>query len=130
LISHRITEVPGSSAYYAGGITAYSNELKIRLLNVKEELIQKYGAVSPQVAAAMAEGLRQLYGVDLALSSTGIAGPGGGTLEKPVGLVYLGLASADGTTTKEMRFLWNRSENKVASAQAALTLLWQHLREL
>lgn len=130
LISHRITEVPGSSAYYLGGITAYSNEMKIRLLNVKEELIQKYGAVSPQVAAAMAEGLRQLYGVDLALSSTGIAGPGGGTPKKPVGLVYLGLASADGTTTKEMRFLWNRSENKVASAQAALTLLWQHLREL
>lgn len=130
LISHRITEVPGSSVYYAGGIMAYSNTWKIKLLGVKEELIQKYGAVSPQVAAAMAEGLRKQYGVDLGLSSTGIAGPGGGTPQKPVGLVYLGLASPSGTITKEMKFLWNRSENKVAAAQAALTLLWQHLREL
>lgn len=130
LISHRITEVPGSSVYYVGGITAYSNTWKTKLLGVKEELIQEYGAVSPQVAAAMAEGLRKQYGVDLGLSSTGIAGPGGGTQQKPVGLVYLGLASPDGTTTKEMKFLWNRSENKVAAAQAALTLLWQYLREL
>ncbi len=90
--------------------------------------MQEYGAVSPQVARAMAEGMRKNFGVDLALSTTGIAGPGGGTAKKPVGLVYLALAYPGGIVTREERFCWNRTENKIAAAQAGLVLLWQYLK--
>ena len=130
LIGHRITEVSGSSRYFLGGVVAYSNELKTKLLGVDQELIQEHGAVSPEVAAAMATGMRTRYGADIAIATTGIAGPSGGSTGKPVGLVYLGLATAEGTSTQKRNFMWKRSENKVASAQAGLTWLWQYLSRL
>lgn len=127
LLSHRITGVPGASAYFQAGIIAYDNMIKEKTLGVEKALLQEFGAVSPQVARAMAEGMRKYHGVDLALSTTGIAGPGGGTAKKPVGLVYLALAYPDGTVTREARFCWDRTENKIAAAQAGLVLLWQYL---
>jgi len=127
LISHRITGVPGSSTYFQMGIVAYSNRCKQKLLGVDKELLRKYGAVSPQTARAMAEGMREHCGVDVALSTTGIAGPGGGTPKKPVGLVYLALAHAGGTIVRRENFSWDRENNKTAAAQAGLVLLWEFL---
>ncbi len=122
-----ITNVAGSSDYYCGGVIAYANAAKERLLAVPAEMLRAHGAVSAEVASAMATGARQLLQVDLALSTTGIAGPGGGSAEKPVGLVYVALASAEGT--QKRRYLWrgSRSENKRASIRAALELLIDYL---
>jgi nicotinamide-nucleotide amidase len=127
LLSHRITGIPGSSAYFLAGVVAYDNRIKEEILGVEKALLQEYGAVSPQVAKAMAEGMRKRYGVDLAVSTTGIAGPGGGTAKKPVGLVYLALAHPEGTVVREERFCWDRVENKIAAAQSGLVMLWQYL---
>jgi|CZCB01.1.fsa_nt_gi nicotinamide-nucleotide amidase len=127
LLGHRITEVPGSSAYFMLGIVAYSNEAKKKLLGVEEETLRCHGAVSPETAEAMAKGLRRRYGVDLGLATTGIAGPGGGTPEKPVGLVYTALAAPGGVQVLCHHFPWDRTENKLATAQAGLTMLWQYL---
>src|SRR5688500_4985133 len=90
LIGSRLTEVPGASSYFMEGVVSYSNEAKARTLNVAKPLLDEFGAVSAEVAGAMAEGMRNRSGTDYAISVTGIAGPGGGTEEKPVGLVYLG----------------------------------------
>ena len=95
LIAHRLTNVPGSSAYFLGGVVAYANEVKERVLGVRPETLRRYGAVSREVALEMARGVRRLLGADIALSATGIAGPAGGTPEKPVGLVYVALVAAD-----------------------------------
>lgn len=92
LISHRITNVPGSSDYYKGSVTAYSNEVKSRVVGVREDTINQYGAVSHQVAEEMAQGGRKLLAADICLADTGIAGPTGATQEKPVGLFYIGLS--------------------------------------
>ncbi len=97
-----ITAIAGVSAYYLGGVVSYANQAKIELLGVPAGLIETHGAVSPEVAAAMAEGVRNRLGADLGVSTTGVAGPGGGTPEKPVGLVYLGLATAKGTDTHRL----------------------------
>jgi len=127
LLAARITDIPGSSAYFAGGVIAYSNAIKERLLQVPSSVLERHGAVSAETALAMARGVRALLGVDLALAVTGIAGPAGGTPEKPVGLVYIALAWAQGEEGR--RFLWsgNRQENRAWSAQAALELLREHL---
>ena len=95
LIAHMITAIPGVSPYYLGGVVTYANESKTELLGVPAELIEAHGAVSPEVAAAMAEGVRTRLGATIGISTTGVAGPGGGTPEKPVGLVYLGLSTAE-----------------------------------
>lgn len=129
LIGHRITEIPGSSAYFMGGVVSYSNEAKQHMLGVDAAILEAHGAVSPETAKAMAEGARQRFGVDIALASTGIAGPGGGSDEKPVGLVYLALATSDGTKVTKNLFRWDRSQNKIATAQTGLTMLWQYLVE-
>jgi nicotinamide-nucleotide amidase len=123
LIASRLTDISGSSAYLLGGVVAYSNEAKSALLHVRQGTLIAYGAVSEPTAAEMATGARALFGTDYALSVTGIAGPGGGTPEKPVGLTYIGLASADGVQVR--RFVWegDRLENKRQSADAALQLL-------
>ena len=97
LISHLITNVPGSSNYFKGSVMAYSNAIKRKMVGVKSSTLGEYGAVSPQVAMEMAEGGRKALVVDICIADTGIAGPGGSTLEKPVGLFYLGLAHKDGT---------------------------------
>ena len=124
LIGHRLTQIPGSSAYVDRGIVCYSNQAKIDLLGVPAALLQQHGAVSAEVAATMATGVRQRSGTSVGLSVTGIAGPGGATETKPVGLVYVGLSDEKGTTTtREFRFHGDRSVIKQRSSQAALDLL-------
>ena len=127
LLGHRITNVSGSSAYFQGGVISYSNEAKERILGVAHEILVEYGAVSKETALAMALGARRLLDTDIAVSVTGIAGPTGGTPEKPVGLVYIGLA-AEGVELSQ-RHIWegDRSHNKERSAQAALELLLTYL---
>lgn len=129
LVGHRITNVSGSSAYFTGGVITYSNLAKERLLGVPHETLVEHGAVSEATALAMAQGARRLFATDLALSVTGIAGPTGGTPEKPVGLVFIGLA-AEGTDLWE-KHLWKgqRGENKEQSAEAALALLLKYLEQ-
>jgi nicotinamide-nucleotide amidase len=130
LVCHRLTNLHGSSAYFIRGEVVYSNEAKERLLGVPHELIAEHGAVSRPVALAMAVGMRQVAGTDLALGITGIAGPGGGTATKPVGLTYIALASGDGVTCCEYRFLADRDTNKLLASQKALDILRRHLLSL
>jgi nicotinamide-nucleotide amidase len=103
LVAAAITEVPGSSGYFVGGIVSYSNAAKETLLDVPRTLLEAHGAVSPEVAVAMAMGARARFGSDLAVSVTGVAGPDGGTVEKPVGLVYLGAATQGGTRHQQLQ---------------------------
>lgn len=130
LISHLITNVPGSSDYYRGSITAYSNDVKIKVVGVREATINRYGAVSPQVAEEMAQGGCQVLAVDICLSDTGIAGPSGATPGKPVGLFYLGLAHQGRTESRKHNFQGNREQNKLAASQAALSWLKEYLLSL
>ena len=122
-----ITDIPGSSDYFPGGVIAYSNEAKERVLGVPHEIIAERGAVSAEVVIRMAEGARRLFRADLALAISGIAGPGGGTADKPVGLVYIALATARDTQWR--RYIWSgdRRENKRASVQAALEWVVEYL---
>ncbi len=128
LVGHRITNVPGSSEYFVRGYVVYSNAAKITDLGVNEDTIKQYGAVSPQTARQMAEGARRKSGADFGLAITGIAGPGGGSKEKPVGLVYISLATPGDTIVERYRFSGSREQIKQRSAQAALTLLWKAVR--
>lgn len=130
LISHLITNVPGSSDYYKGSITAYSNQAKISLVGVREETLKKHGAVSFQVAEEMAQGGRRALDVDICLADTGIAGPSGATKEKPVGLFYIGLSHQSGTYSRKHNFTGNRRQNKKAAAEAALSWLKEYLMGL
>jgi nicotinamide-nucleotide amidase len=127
LVSHLITEVPGSSAYFVGGFVTYSDALKREAVGVPDEVLAAHGAVSAQVAMAMATGGRERTGADLAVSVTGIAGPDGGSPSKPVGLTYV--AVADGAGVAVRRFVWggDRAENKRLSAAAALELLLERV---
>src|SRR5262249_45268814 len=102
LIAHLITAIPGASGYYLGGVVSYSNLAKTSMLDVPRELIERHGAASPEVAEAMAAGARARFGSDIGISATGVAGPTGGTDEKPVGLVYLGLASSNGVESRRL----------------------------
>jgi PncC family amidohydrolase len=126
-IADRITNVPGSSDYFKGSVVAYSNEVKTALLGVKKATIENYGAVSEQTALEMAEGGRKLLDVDICVSDTGIAGPSGGTSEKPVGLFYLGLATKNENLSQKHVFPGSREENKRDAAEAALNMLKQYL---
>jgi PncC family amidohydrolase len=123
LVGHLLTEVPGSSAYVRGGVIAYADEVKRAQLGVPAEVLAAHGAVSAQVAVAMAEGVRERLGTDLGVGVTGVAGPDGGSEAKPVGLAYVAVAAPAGTIVR--RFLWpgDRSENKRDSARAAIELL-------
>lgn len=129
LIGHRITNVPGSSDYYQGSVTAYSYDVKELILNVRHDTLYRHGAVSEQTAQEMAQGVRCALRADVGLSVTGIAGPGGGTAEKPVGLIYIALAVPDGGWVE--RYMWHgdRLENKRRSAEAALDLLRRYLED-
>jgi PncC family amidohydrolase len=129
LLGHRLTNVPGSSDYFVGGVVAYSYSAKERVLDVHHDTLYDHGAVSEQTALEMARGARRLFGSDVALSVTGIAGPGGGMPGKPVGLVYIALSARDQEACH--RFVWegDREANKAHSAQAALELLVAYLRE-
>ena len=130
LISHRITNVPGSSDYYRGSVTAYSNEAKIKIVGVKTETINQYGAVSSPVAEEMARGGRRILAADICLADTGIAGPGGATPGKPVGLFYIGLAHAGGNHSRKHNFRGNREQNKRRAAESALRWLKEYLATL
>ena len=127
LVGHLITETAGSSAYYIGGFVTYSDALKQAMVAVPAEVLEAHGAVSAQTAVAMATGGRARTGADVAGAVTGIAGPDGGSAEKPVGLTYVAVADATGTDVR--RFLWtgDRGENKRASAQALLELLLERI---
>jgi PncC family amidohydrolase len=126
-VSARITAISGSSGYFLGGIVAYSNAAKASLLGVSEETLATRGAVSAECAREMAAGARRAFGADLAVATTGIAGPGGATERKPVGLVYIGLAGPDGVTTEEFRFPGGRSVVTNAATEAALLILLRGL---
>ncbi|HLY25213.1 MAG TPA: CinA family protein [Aggregatilineales bacterium] len=127
LILHRLTNVPGSSAYVMGGFVTYSNEAKVKFARVSKKTLMRHGAVSEETALEMAMGVRAAFGTDLALSVTGIAGPGGGTDHKPVGLTYIALGSPSGE--RVVRYVWtgDRESNKQQSAEAALKLLYDYL---
>ena len=125
LVGAALTGLPGSSAWYLGGVVAYANELKIRLLGVPAEILAANGAVSLDTARAMAAGARAATGADFAVSITGIAGPSGGTPEKPVGLVFIGVAAPHGTATFKHHFSGSRAEIRQAATEAAL----RHLLE-
>lgn len=129
LVGHRLTSVPGSSDYYLGGVVAYSYDAKERVLGVRHDTLYDFGAVSAETALEMARGARRLLHADLAVAVTGIAGPGGGTPDKPVGLVYIALSSRRQDVYR--RFVWNedRDGNKERSAQAALEMIVEYLAE-
>jgi PncC family amidohydrolase len=123
LIGHRLTQLPGISDFYLGGVVAYSNAVKCAILGVSAQTLAVYGAVSEAVAREMASGARRIFCSDYALSVTGIAGPGGGTSEKPVGLVYIALAGPSGVSVRECRFSGDRGSVKEQSATASLEML-------
>ena len=127
MVGARLTAVPGSSDVFVGGVVCYDNRLKAELLGVDPALIAAHGAVSAEVAAAMASGVRERLGVDLAASVTGIAGPGGGSDDKPVGTVWLGVAGPEGVETIRTVFGGGREEIRARAAQGALRLLLGHL---
>jgi nicotinamide-nucleotide amidase len=123
LLAHRITSVPGSSAYFLEGLVTYSNQSKVRTLKVSAKLIKEHGAVSQEVARTMAVNLKEKTGADFTLSTTGIAGPGGGSESKPVGLVFIGLAFPGGVEVKENFFRGDRQQVKFQTTQKALDML-------
>ena len=128
LLGSRITDVAGSSEYFLGGVIAYQNGVKEALLHVPHGVITSHGAVSSETAEAMAVGCRDLFKSDIAVSITGIAGPSGGSDEKPVGLTYIGLATERGVISR--RFLWDgsRTQNKEASVRAAMEMVLSALQ--
>ena len=128
LIAHRITNVPGSSAYFIGGVVSYSNEMKTTLLGVGDEILAEHGAVSDPVGRAMAEGAQSRFGADYAVACTGVAGPGGGTEEKPVGLVYIAVASPRGTRVERYRLDGDRQAVKEQTAELALGMLLESIQ--
>lgn len=128
-LSHALTDVPGASAFFIGGIIAYQNHVKTAWLDVPERTLRTHGAVSAESADAMARGCRAQFDTDIAVSITGIAGPAGGTPEKPVGLVYLAIASQVTTRVIERRFAGGRNEVRSQSIVAALELILETLGE-
>lgn len=129
LIGHRITNIPGASTYYMGSITAYAYEAKVRLLGVHWETLETYGAVSKETVLEMASGVRNALAADIGVAVSGIAGPGGGTPEKPVGTTWIGLSAAG--VDEAWCHLWkgDRLAVKSKSAQAALRILYDYLNE-
>ena len=126
LVGHRVTNVPGSSAYLRGAVVAYANRVKQELLGVRRETLDAHGAVSEQTAAEMAAGVRRVFGTDLGLATTGIAGPEAATAEKPAGTLWLALAAADGTVTRHYQLWGTRDWMKLLASQIALDWLRRH----
>jgi len=123
MLAERLTNIPGSSNYFLGGVVCYSNELKTTLVGVPPELIESKGAVSPEVALALADGIRRRTGATLGVGITGIAGPGGGTPEKPVGLVHIAIADERGPRERAFRFPGDRERIRQHATQAALDMV-------
>lgn len=129
LLASRFVDVPGASEWFVGGVVAYSNESKAKILGVSEEDLKKYGAVSPQVAGQMADGSSKIFKTQFALSTTGIAGPSGGTPDKPVGLVYYALRTPEKTLVRKSKFIGGRESHRQRTAQAVLAMLWLYLND-
>jgi PncC family amidohydrolase len=127
LVAHVVTEVPGSSAYLIGGVVAYSNAVKEHELGVPADVLDAHGAVSAQVAVAMAEGVRSRLSTDLGVAVTGVAGPDGGTEAKPVGLVYVAVAGDGEPLVRRFQWPGDRTDNKRDSARAALEMLLERV---
>jgi PncC family amidohydrolase len=127
LISHRITNIPGSSRYFKGSIVAYSNDVKYEILSVSPETLKRYGAVSAETATEMATGVRRRIRADIGLSATGIAGPSGGTEEKPIGTVFIAVCNKKGAKSYRFQFKGSREKIKVESADKALEILKEFL---
>lgn len=130
LVMKRLSDIPGSSEYFLGGIVSYSNEIKMNLLGVPNEIIKEFGAVSEQTAKAMAGGIKKLADSSIGIGITGIAGPGGGTFQKPVGLVYIALAAANQVRCQKLNFTGDRNEIRLNAANAALNMIRQYILEL
>ena len=128
LVGYRVTNVPGSSEYFMGGVISYSYEAKVAVLGVSWDTLNENGAVSRETILEMARGAKNLFDVDVAASISGIAGPGGGTVDKPVGTTWIGLVTNDGEWTREFRFDGDREQNKASSADEALQLLLDYLQ--
>jgi PncC family amidohydrolase len=129
LLAHTLTNVSGSSAYFDRGVISYSNQAKTQLLGIPENLLQKHGAVSKEVATAMAKAIRQNAQVDYGIATTGIAGPTGGSKDKPVGLVYIAVSTKDSIVVKQFLFSGDRLANKESTCTAALELLLEILTQ-
>lgn len=127
MIATAITNVSGASAFFGTGVVTYSNEAKMKLISVNKETLDKYGAVSEQTATEMAEGVLKLGESDVSVAVTGIAGPTGGTTEKPVGLVYIGVSGKNGTYVYKNIFNGNRDEVRKQTASTALELVYDYL---
>ena len=127
LVGHLITNVPGSSEYFMGGVISYAYEAKVSILGVSWNTLKNYGAVSHETVLEMARGAKKIFNVDVAVSISGIAGPGGGSEDKPVGTTWVGLVATDGEWTREFHFDGDREENKASSADAALQMLLDYL---
>jgi len=127
LLAHTLTNISGSSEYFERGIISYSNKSKMELLGVPEKTLKEYGAVSEQAAKAMVIGIKERSNVDIGISTTGIAGPTGGTKEKPVGLVYIGIATSKKVEVKRFVFSGDRLQNKENTCIAALELLLENI---
>ena len=128
LLSHTLTGISGSSQYFLGGMIVYSNQIKIENLGVKKQTILLHGAVSQQTAQEMAENIRNKFNADIGLSTTGIAGPTGGTPTKPVGLVWLGISTVNGTETFKCNFKGGRDQVKYDSVNKILHLLLKRIQ--
>lgn len=129
LIAHMLTNISGSSKYFDRGVIAYSNTAKIEMLGVPEKILKEYGAVSEQTAAAMAQGIQERANVDIGIATTGIAGPTGGTKEKPVGLVYIAVATKNNVKVQRFLFSGDRLMNKENICTAALKLLHETVEQ-
>lgn len=127
LVSDRITDIPGSSEYFIGGVVAYAYEAKVNILGVSWDTLHTHGAVSEETVLEMARGARTLFDVDVAVSVSGIAGPGGGMPEKPVGLTWFGLSTKDGEWARHFTWDGDRIENKRLSSEAALQFIIDYL---
>ena len=127
LLTNKLTNIPGSSAYVKGAVLAYSNEIKISILHVNEDTLKNFGAVSEETAREMAVNVRQILNTNIGVSITGIAGPGGGTDEKPVGTVYIGVSGINGDKIQKFKFSGSRTEIKEKAADAALIFLQIYL---
>ena len=128
LVGDRITNIPGSSEYFLGGVVAYAYEAKVALLGVSWNTLNSKGAVSRETVLEMARGARRVFGADIAVSISGIAGPGGETPDKPVGTTWVGLVAADGEWSRLFHFSGDRGQNKASAAEAALQFLLDHLQ--
>jgi PncC family amidohydrolase len=130
LVGHLITNIPGSSNYYRGGVVSYANEAKIDLLGVRPETLERFGAVSEETVMEMAQGVRHALHSEIGIAVSGIAGPAGGTPEKPVGTVWIGLSGPDGELAEHHVWSGDRLSVKNQSAQAALLLVRNYLQEI